>query len=188
MKAMWSMFPELLSWETCNDICKYGENIKPQDAIIGANREVNTEIRSSIVRWVNYHNEDFKDVFAMIERLFHEANAANFGTDINFLPPLQFTEYRGTANGHYDWHVDVFWESTNMFDRKLSMVIMLSDPNEYEGGDLQFDGVTYYPNPAELRKRGTVIVFPSFVRHRVTPVTSGIRKSLVAWIEGPKWR
>jgi PKHD-type hydroxylase len=75
-----------------------------------------------------------------------------------------------------------------MHDRKLSLIIQLTDPSEYEGGDFQFDSDIPQPDPAEIKQRGTVIVFPSFLRHRVTPVTSGVRRSLVSWVEGPKFR
>ncbi len=188
MKAMWTIHPELLSWETCNEIISHAQKIKPVQAVIGANKEVNEDIRSSTLRWVDFHNDDFKDVFRTIERVFVEDNAVNFGVDLKYLPSLQFTTYHEAKNGHYDWHVDVFWESNNLYDRKLSMVIQLTDPNEYEGGNLEFSDIYFYPDAEQLRKRGTVIVFPSFVKHRVTPVTKGVRHSMVAWMQGPPWR
>jgi PKHD-type hydroxylase len=63
----------------------------------------------------------------------------------------------------------------------------LSDPSDYEGGRFEFDN-TLPQLPDEAFKKGSVIVFPSFHKHRVTPVTSGIRHSLVTWVEGPHWR
>ena len=80
--------------------------------------------------------------------------------------------------------------------RKLSMSVQLSKPEDYEGGDLKFNlrGLnssnedTIMSPPPEFKQQGSVIVFPSFHRHRVTPVTSGIRHSLVTWVEGPHWR
>ena len=71
-------------------------------------------------------------------------------------------------------------------DRKLSVTVQLSDPSEYEGGGFEF---LECPNPDESsRKKGTVLVFPSYLKHRVLPVTKGTRKSLVAWFEGPRWK
>ena len=67
-------------------------------------------------------------------------------------------------------------------------MIQLSDPNDYEGGDLQFFDCLYYPDAADIRQQGTVIFFPSFIYHQANPVTSGIRYSLAAWFEGPRWR
>ena len=190
MKSLWSMYPALLEWETCNDIITHANKIRPVDANIGTARQVNPSVRASTVRWINYENEDFTDVWKFIERKFKQANAENFGVNIDYLPPLQFTTYSHTpeADGHYDWHVDIFWEAGNLSDRKLSMVIQLSDPKDYDGGELQFEGVTVHPDPKEFKQRGSVIIFPSFVKHRVTPVTRGTRHSLVGWIQGPTWR
>jgi PKHD-type hydroxylase len=70
----------------------------------------------------------------------------------------------------------------------MSIVIQLTDPSEYEGGDFEID--SQYPQlpKEEIREKGSVLVFPSFIPHRVTPVTKGVRRSLVSWIEGPKFR
>jgi PKHD-type hydroxylase len=75
-----------------------------------------------------------------------------------------------------------------MNHRKLSMTIQLSEPNEYEGGEFEIDPEFGVLDQAVIKQRGTVLVFPSFLRHRVAPVTSGIRRSLVCWAEGPKFR
>ena len=77
-----------------------------------------------------------------------------------------------------------------MSHRKLSMTIQLSDPDDYEGGDFVFNvnQIGQSPDREQLRKKGTVLVFPSFIMHGVKPVTKGTRKSLVSWIEGPTWR
>ena len=105
----------------------------------------------------------------------------------------QFTRYDGSKKGHYDWHTDSgkeINEGGNM--RKLSMIIPLVDGNEYEGGDFEIN----LNNPEndnnivsikEAKIKGTIIVFPSFVWHRVTPVTSGTRYSLVNWHRGRRF-
>ena len=85
--------------------------------------------------------------------------------------------------------MDSYLGSGELSDRKLSMTIQLSDSHEYEGGDFKFrDDITNLPTKEQLRKKGTVLIFPSFLYHSVQPVTKGIRKSLVTWIEGPAWR
>ena len=71
--------------------------------------------------------------------------------------------------------------------RKLSVTVNLSDPNEYRGGSLKL-GAVGQPEAAELRARGSMLVFPSFVEHGVTPLLAGQRYSLVAWFSGPNWR
>lgn len=100
-----------------------------------------------------------------------------------FTEQFQYTVYHGSEGGHYDWHLDLGMKA---MQRKLSLSLQLSDPASYEGCDLQFmagHGIETAP-----RDRGTVIVFPSYTLHRVTPVTAGTRKSLVAWAGGPKFR
>jgi PKHD-type hydroxylase len=119
-------------------------------------------------------------------RFVKSSNRTNFGFDIDWMNEIQFTEYHGDTNGKYDWHHDVFWDNPAPFDRKLSIVVQLSNPDEYTGGQFEFFGC---PNPGvDFMRRGSVLIFPSFFMHRVLPVTSGVRHSLVSWIEGPKFR
>jgi PKHD-type hydroxylase len=114
-----------------------------------------------------------------------KANKKSFQIDIENNSEIQFTEYRHSENGHYDWHHDVNWNGQQGADRKLSITIQLSDSNDYVGGDFEFDEIK---TNVDFKSQGTIIVFPSYLRHRVLPVTSGVRKSLVAWFYGPKWR
>lgn len=99
-----------------------------------------------------------------------------------FSDPFQYTIYRASEGAHYDWHADHGAKSPT--PRKLSLSVQLSDAAAYEGCDLQTrTGKEPIPTP---RERGTVIAFPSYVLHRVTPITAGMRKSLVAWAVGPR--
>ena len=189
MKAMWQMWSGLLPAETCDEIIATALTLPEQEARVGMLRGqgVDRTIRRSEIRWIEDWHEDFAEVRTFMKRKFEEANANAFGADISFFRNIQFTTYNGNNVGHYDWHEDIFWESDSVLDRKLSMVIQLSDPSDYEGGDLEFQ---WHDIPAkeDLRKRGTIVVFPSFLKHRVTPVTNGIRHSMVSWMEGPRWR
>ena len=100
-----------------------------------------------------------------------------------FSEDFQYTVYHGSDGGHYDWHVDL-GDLARL--RKLSLSLQLTDPSEYEGCELQIhDGRRVETAP---RERGTVIVFPSYVLHRVTPITRGVRKAVVVWTTGPKFR
>lgn len=102
------------------------------------------------------------------------ANLAVYRFDLNGMERLQLSEYE---NGEeYGWHLDIASERSL---RKLSVVVQLSDPNDYDGGDLEFWGT----GTAD-KKQGTLIAFPSYLLHRVTPVTRGVRRSLVAWAVG----
>jgi PKHD-type hydroxylase len=99
---------------------------------------------------------------------------------------MQYTVYESDTQGHYTWHQDTGVNLTDLAPRKLSMVLQLSDPSEYEGGNLQ---VMTEISPQTVKKqRGLVAVFPSYVLHQVTPVTQGTRQSLVAWISGPQFK
>lgn len=181
------MWESCVPSEVCDQIVQEAKKLTFGNATIGNNLLVDKYIRSSNVAWIEYGNETFEDVWNFMERKFHEANANAFGVDITHLRKLQFTNYLSESDGHYDWHEDVFWERDEIYNRKLSMVIQLTDPSEYTGGNLELD-VWQPPQQEILRKKGSLIVFPSFVKHRVTKVESGERNSLVAWIEGPLWR
>ena len=95
--------------------------------------------------------------------------------------------YGQTSRGNVDkepMHHDVQWNGQSAFDRKLSVTVQLSDGDEYEGGDVEFDEVK---TNADFRSKGTVLIFPSYLRHRIHPITSGTRRALVAWFFGPSW-
>ena len=113
-------------------------------------------------------------------------NYDKFMENVQHISPIQYTIYK--KGQHYNWHYDVINHWTP-YTRKISGILMLSDPDEYEGGNLLIDKVyDTPPDRDELREKGTMLVFPSFVRHKVTPVTKGVRRSLVAWAHGPKFR
>lgn len=143
----------------------------------------NPEVRSSRVSWLT----DQKWILDLLFEYVDNANQASFNVDIHKHADIQFTEYHGTESGHYTWHHDIFWNRADGRDRKLSVTVQLSDPSEYEGGEFSFSE-TETPDADSLKVKGTVLVFPSYLVHAVSPVTSGVRRSLVAWFEGPKWR
>ena len=93
--------------------------------------------------------------------------------------------YKYGVGGHFDWHIDM---STAISTRKLAFSIQLSDPKDYEGGDLQFYDGSSPTSDAQLREKGSLIIFPSFVWHRVTPITKGTRYVVVGWIHGETFK
>jgi PKHD-type hydroxylase len=113
-----------------------------------------------------------------------EANQQMWNFDIwGYQDNFQYTIYYGDGGGHYDWHADL---GPGMSNRKLSCVLQLSEPTEYEGGELQMNiGGSVMSVPKE---KGLLCFFPSFILHRVTPLTSGTRKSLVTWLCGANLR
>jgi predicted 2-oxoglutarate/Fe(II)-dependent dioxygenase YbiX len=121
------------------------------------------------------------------DRLWYAAQESNrlfFCVDIGGVESnIQLARYDSADRGFYDWHTDFAGVRPL---RKLSISIQLSNSDDYEGGDLELQ---YGTEPHKLdRTRGAFLVFPSFMLHRVTPVTRGTRWSLVAWILGNRWR
>lgn len=146
---------------------------------IGDN-EMDTTVRQSKIK-------TFEDA-AISNELFAIASKANadfYGYDMWNISQLQYAVYEGQNADHFDWHIDTDMENTAPSVRKMSISVQLSDADEYEGGDIEFRGASL---PPSVREKGTVITFPSWQLHRVTPVTHGVRKSLVAWFMGPRWR
>ena len=96
--------------------------------------------------------------------------------------------------GRYDWHMDVGAHGVNK--RKLAMTVQLSDPKDYDGGDLKFNlrGLDSYREdnilgpPPEFKQQGSIVIFPSFLWHKVEPITRGTRYSLVVWALGENWK
>lgn len=193
MRACWQMWRGHFQPDTCNRFVTQSLALPVQEAVVGhgGKMRADAKLRVSKVRWITRTGAPNKkgqwtSFLDRVTEMFHEANNNAFGFEIRNLPAVQFTEYDGAKNGFYDWHEDLDWKMPTEYHRKLSLVIQLSDPSTYTGGDLQLK--EDQPNPEWLREQGTAIIFPSFLRHRVTPVTRGTRYSLVGWMEGPKFR
>ena len=122
-------------------------------------------------------------IFERLSAAVSTINENHFQFDLfGFNEGLQFTQYEAPS-GEYDWHAD---SSMNRGVRKLSLSMLLNNPEEYEGGDLQLN---HSGEPDTIEQiRGSVICFPSYTIHRVLPVTSGVRRSLVAWVTGPQFK
>ena len=131
-------------------------------------------IRQSSIKWIPQHPQ-FEWLYEKLLAFALEANQNLWEFDLwSIIEHIQYTEYYATQNGHYDWHQDI--GPNNLSQRKLSIAIQLND--DYEGGEFQIwqGGKSYQTIP---KGKGNVVVFPSYMMHRVTPVTSGTRKSLV---------
>lgn len=143
----------------------------------------NQDIRDSKICFIDYDNRNFDWLFDKITAYVIPINNKCFNFDIwGFQEGLQFTEYNAPS-GHYSEHTDKLLKG---LVRKLTIVIQLTDENEYEGGELQFF-LGGEPTKAP-RKQGTVIIFPSYILHSVTPTTKGTRHSLVGWITGSPFK
>jgi len=141
------------------------------------------EIRKSQAEFF-FPNEHTEWIFDRIARHVLEMNDQFFRFDLTgFDHGIQFTRYEAPG-AHYDWHID---RGQNMPSRKMSLVVQLSDPADYKGGALQFWMGGKQKDRAPV-KQGSLVIFPSFVFHRVKPVKEGVRESLVAWLGGPAFR
>jgi PKHD-type hydroxylase len=174
----------------CEDILKEGLKVPHQEAMIGINGQVrpDTNTRRSKIRFVNFPNDNFKSLYDDIWKTAIMANKDWFNFHITKLDYIQLAEYEAANQGEYKEHQDVFWINNDPFyHRKLTCLIQLSDPNDYEGGEFEVCNVSEYPNADDIKQQGTIIFIPSFVYHKANPVTKGTRYSIAAWIEGPKW-
>lgn len=173
-----------LSNEECKKIIEIGKNKNLEQAKISNKKEIlNVNVRDSNICWLD-QTDNLNWLFTKIGQACLEINKSRFRFDLNGISePLQFTNYKAPS-GKYDKHVD---EGPGLVSvRKLSISIQLTDPNEYEGGELiLYNSET--PNVMD-KEQGTLIVFPSYVLHEVKPVTKGERNSLVCWVTGKPFR
>jgi len=175
-------FEQGFSNEEVNKIIKLSKKHEFQKAtIIGEDKE--NSIRKSNIKWLPV-NEDWNWVYDRITNQIMEANNTLWGFNLHtIVDNIQYTEYEGNG-GHYDWHLDIGPTSIN--HRKVSVVVQLSDPKDYVGGELELHpGSNSFAVP---RRKGAVVLFPSFILHRVTPLTSGLRRSLVLWAGGDHYK
>lgn len=194
MKSLSFLLPEVLPDNIIEDIkimaLRFPEEIGVVGGGIVEDSKHEKDIRRSQIRWIDPRTEDTLKLTNLCTNLFVDINREHFGLDIERIFNIQYTEYLAANKGFYHKHIDSFAGRGEMYDRKLSMTIQLSDSNEYEGGDFEFDD-DIVPNNFDkniIREKGRVLIFPSFLPHKVTPVTKGVRKSLVTWMEGPAWR
>ena len=138
--------------------------------------------RRSQVYWLSNTSESMW-VFERLAHVISILNAKFFNYNLTgFGEKLQLTNYEHSENGMYAWHQDY----GGQISRKLSLVLQLTDPSRYEGGNLQT--MTSQDVNTVRKQRGLITVFPSFTLHQVTPVTQGSRQSMVAWVSGPAFK
>ena len=181
MRQNWQLWEGALTPEQCDELIELcSENCKMSDGTVFSQQDytVTNTHRNTKVGFLS----DPK-INALIEYYYKEANRNAFNVEANYIPAAQYGEY--SEGSYYKWHHDVNWESSSLYDRKISLVFQLSDPEDYEGGEFQFK---YIETPQNFKTRGSVLAFISYNEHQVTEVTKGMRRSLVCWVEGPRWR
>ena len=171
----------------CQMIINAGRTEPKQNAGVGSDKgtregHIDTETRTSHISWIPF--KKMTDMYKDIEKVMKTTNGNHFGFDgMTITEMAQYTEY--PKGGFYDWHTDndVNFEHEPVV-RKISMTCLLSPENEFEGGDLEL----MKEGKAAKLKQGHAIFFASFIRHRVTPVIRGNRKSLVMWFGGTPFK
>jgi len=159
-----------------NEICNTGFK-EPEDMGASGKHSLN-----KIVHW-----SQLKPVMEDVEHVLLNVNNNYFGYNlhqINLYKTINYNIYSGNDNHRYDWHVDTA-TSEQKYDLKLTALVNLSD-SPYVGGDFELNTgeITHIK---EFSEPGDIILFKSYILHRVKPVTSGVRKSLAFFLEGPKF-
>jgi len=175
----------LFTPQQCEMVIQAGHKQKPRVAEVGMKKPgggVDTKKRTTTISWIPF--KEMTDMYAQIEATMQATNLNHFGFEnMKLTEPAQFTEY--PKGGFYDWHMDLDVNGTHEPPiRKISMTILLSDPTSFKGGQLEFMEKNKVPD----LKQGQAIFFASFIRHRVAPITKGIRRSLVMWFGGTPFK
>jgi len=184
----------LMSLCPLDDACISSSSVKETDSIVSTDTTPSPSLDENVRRSkVSFHslNDQNSWIFDRLNKVIEQVNSRWYNFDINGYDQFQYTEYHSSNNGCYGWHSDIFLgplpKDSYTETRKLSLSLILNDPDiDFEGGELQFGHESNYE--AAQVKKGTIVLFPSFELHRVSPVTRGIRKSLVVWVLGPKWK
>ena len=181
----WAYLQNFLNDEECQKIIDHSKKIKSSKGYVKDNDQENVlknSYRESDLKWL-YPDQEIDWLYKKLVDAVNFMNDKYFGFHIShFLESLQFTNYK-EGKGFYKKHIDKLHNDTI---RKLSLSIQLTDPNEYEGGDL----LLYEDEkPQKMgRGKGTLVIFPSYMLHEVTKITKGERNSLVAWVTGDHFK
>lgn len=185
-------FEHGLSSEEVDQIIRTASELPEAERASTLGDETGGGTRSSMIKWLP-RNQAFDWLYERMISMSKEANQALWGFDlISSLEAIQYTEYYASENGHYDWHQDI-GAGELPSKRKVSITIQLSGADEYDGGDLLIctgsSGTGELDNNLVMpRGKGVGVLFPSYMMHRVTPVTRGVRRSLVLWVGGAHYR
>jgi PKHD-type hydroxylase len=164
--------------DVCESITSYADWSKAKSGTVNNGEEYkeNHKIRKTEVLWAG----PISVPGCLVQSYIREANKlAGWNFNLCELEPVQIGKYE--VGSHYDWHPDLAKPKDGL-QRKLSCTILLND--DFEGGQLEFENVDENPK----LEQGSVIIFPSMIKHRVTPVTKGIRYSAVGWMTGPAFK
>lgn len=166
---------------------EYCSSLQLQDGVtVGANED----FRLSKLTFVK-KDENTDWIFNTFNNIIENLNNQFYGFNLYGYDAFQYTTYNADVLGKYDWHMDTILDCEmqdsmrEQSTRKLTLVMVLNDG--FTGGEFQLN-LGSEENAVTLdMPRGKIYAFPSFVLHRVKPVLTGTRKSIVIWVEGPKF-
>lgn len=180
-----TIIPNVLTKDECMSVIEAGKKLanlgegaaKPGDDGYGDDSE---QMRKCQVSWFSPYDSDLLWLYQKTLNTMRQANEDNWGFTLDGeLEHTQFTVYHQT--NHFDWHLDV--GDGELKYRKLTSTLLLNEPDDYTGGELQLNA--QQPRSAP-RLQGGMVIFPTYILHRVTPILSGTRYSLVQWMSGAK--
>lgn len=194
MKHTYMFYEDAVSPEICNSIISRFNEENFRSGVVGAGGQgrVDTNIRDAEVQWAPKYDL----VESILTRFIIQANQeALWNFDITEPELVQIGKYK--EGQFYGQHIDCYIKGSDIIgtgngnavvvplltQRKISASLLLNDESDYDGGDL-----IVIEEVIQRKKQGTIIVFPSFMAHKVTPVTRGVRYSAVCWMTGPKWK
>ena len=180
----WVALDKIFTNQELNEIVTQADQVKKVSSTVGSGAV--SDYRVCDIAWLESDEieSDFDWIYATLADAISQTNNEHFQFDLTYLTALQYTVYNGNDHSNYQKHLDVGRQFPN---RKLSFSVQLSDDAEYTGGDLRFHYIKNQPEVAP-REKGTVVFFPSWIVHDVTPVTQGTRRSLVGWVNGPNFK
>lgn len=154
-----------------------------EKGVVGSESKKNLEARDSDIQWI-HPDQNSAWIFDKFSEIISHVNRDHFMLDIDGFDAFQLTKYE--EDQHYSWHWDYEF-GYRTWVRKISCVMLLSDPEEYEGGEFEICLNGNFTKTNVIKpKKGDIIFFASWMPHRVLPVTSGERRSLVAWVMGKR--
>jgi len=167
--------------ELCKEIIDLSSTLKKEQGKVKEAGDYDQKRRDSTISWIPFNKMQpmYDDLIYLIQKI--NRNHFGFG-NVQFADRAQVSEY--SKGQFYHWHTDNSIDmNTEPPVRKLSMTLLLNDPSEFEGGNLEIAG-----KKMSHMKQGHAAIFASFLQHRVTPVTKGVRKSLVVWFNGEPFK
>ena len=192
---MFYVFPKVVKPDVCERIVKdCKQNILKEATIYGSDKKGrdDPEIRKTSVHFIKDKDNEINE---LAWHFLREANKIQFNYNLEYFQAIQFAEYKD--GGFYGWHQDASSIDPDNETRKLSLTLVLSNPDNFEGGELQFYNggrpmedmgeITGEQVTNDIKAQGSVVVFDSRDWHRVTPVTKGVRHSIVCWTVGPNF-